>query len=78
MTAPSPEVRAILKEFCNIQRAKYGPDWKAILAAEMAAKSRPVLERLLTALYPGSTPEGSGQAGKTGNTGKEKPVITDW
>jgi hypothetical protein len=44
---PSPEVKAILKEFCDIQRAKYGPDWKKNLAAEMAAKSAPFLEELL-------------------------------
>jgi len=24
---PSTEVKPILKEFCGIQRAKYGPDW---------------------------------------------------
>lgn len=44
---PSAEVKAILKEFCELQRAKYGPDWKKILAAEMALKSAPVLRRLL-------------------------------
>ncbi len=40
---PSPEVRAILKEFCKKQEEKYGPDWKKILAAEMAEKTTPVL-----------------------------------
>lgn len=44
---PSPEVKAILKEFCNMQRAKYGPDWKKILAAEMTEKTMPVILALL-------------------------------
>jgi hypothetical protein len=44
---PSPEVKAIIREFCDIQRAKYGPDWKKILAKEMAEKSKPFLEALL-------------------------------
>lgn len=41
--APSPEVRAILKRFCDLQRAKYGPEWKRLLAAEMAEKTTPIL-----------------------------------
>jgi hypothetical protein len=40
---PSPEVRAILKAFCEKQREKYGEDWKKILAKEMAEKTTPVL-----------------------------------
>jgi len=44
---PSPEVKAILKEWCEMQRAKYGPDWKRILANEMAAKSAPILSAFL-------------------------------
>jgi putative transposase len=46
---PSPEVKAILKKFCDIQREKYGPDWKKILAAEMAEKSRPFVETMFNA-----------------------------
>jgi len=45
---PSPEVRAILKQFCDIQREKYGPDWKRILAKEMTEKTAPVIDKLLS------------------------------
>lgn len=44
---PSPEVRAVISEFCKVQRAKYGPDWKKILAREMADASRPYVEAIL-------------------------------
>lgn len=44
---PSPEVKAILKDFCAIQRAKYGPAWKSALAAEMAQKTMQDLKPLL-------------------------------
>ncbi|UGY15147.1 hypothetical protein HAP48_0042585 [Bradyrhizobium septentrionale] len=46
---PSDEVKAILREFVAIQKAKYGPDWKKKLSAEMAAKSRPFIDALLAA-----------------------------
>ncbi|MGF7008105.1 hypothetical protein [Aminobacter sp. BE322] len=46
-TEPSPEVKAILAEFVKKQRAKYGPDWKEKLAAEMAEKAAPVVTALL-------------------------------
>jgi len=49
---PSPELKALIKEFCQIQREKYGPDWKAILAKEMADKSAPVVEGLLKVMRP--------------------------
>lgn len=45
--APSPEVKAIIGEFCRIQREKYGPNWKRILAEEMAAKTAPVLQKFI-------------------------------
>lgn len=45
--APSPEVKALLGEFCRIQREKHGEDWKRILAEEMAAKTAPVLQRFI-------------------------------
>ena len=48
-TPPSPEVRKILKDFCSIQEEKYGPEWKTILAKEMAEKSTPFLNALLDA-----------------------------
>ena len=44
---PSPEVKAVLKEFCEVQRAKYGPDWKKILAAEMTKASMPYINAIL-------------------------------
>ncbi|WP_439398690.1 hypothetical protein ACRQ5Q_15085 [Bradyrhizobium sp. PMVTL-01] len=40
-------MKALIGEFCRIQREKYGPDWKRILAEEMAAKSTPVLQKLI-------------------------------
>jgi hypothetical protein len=45
---PSPEVRAYLKAWCDQQRKLYGPDWKKILSAKMAAQTAPVLEALLS------------------------------
>jgi hypothetical protein len=47
MAEPPPEVRAILKSWIAQQREKYGPDWKEILAAEMAAKTEPVISAML-------------------------------
>jgi hypothetical protein len=44
---PSPEVRAILKEFCRLQREKYGPEWTRILAKEMAEKTAPYAHAIL-------------------------------
>lgn len=43
----SPEAKAYIAEFVRIQREKYGEDWKKILAAEMAAKTAPVMEAFL-------------------------------
>jgi hypothetical protein len=34
----SPEAGFLLKEFCRINREKYGKDWKKIFAKEMAAE----------------------------------------
>ncbi len=44
---PSPEVRAMMQEFVRINKEKYGPDWKNILAKQMAEKAVPVLSKLL-------------------------------
>lgn len=44
---PSPEVKKILGEFVRVNREKYGPNWKAILAKEMEEKSAPFLQALL-------------------------------
>ena len=42
---PSPEVKALLREFCEIQRAKYGENWKEILSKEMAKNTTDALKR---------------------------------
>ena len=44
---PSSEVKKAIGEFVRVQREKYGDDWKAILAKEMAEKSAPLLQALL-------------------------------
>jgi hypothetical protein len=44
---PTPEVRALLKEWCDMMRAQYGDDWKKIVTKQMADASRPYLEALL-------------------------------
>jgi hypothetical protein len=44
---PSPEVQDVLRKWCNLQRQKYGPLWKRKLAKEMAAKQKPVLDKIL-------------------------------
>jgi len=49
---PLPEVRAILKEWCDMQRMKYGPDWKRILAREMVEKQAPVIDKLFALAGP--------------------------
>ena len=43
----SPEAKAMIGKFVRIQEEKYGPDWKNKLAAEMAAKTAPVLEAFI-------------------------------
>ncbi|WP_287122108.1 hypothetical protein [Mesorhizobium sp.] len=47
---PSPEVKAILRSYVEVQREKYGENWKEIKAAEMAAKTAPVIGRLFDVL----------------------------
>lgn len=44
---PSPEVKAIIKQWVEHNRAKYGPDWKKILAKEMADKTSPYMEAFI-------------------------------
>ena len=41
----SPEVKDTIRAFVAAQRKKYGEDWKSKLAAEMAAKTAPVVIR---------------------------------
>lgn len=56
MSQPSPEVKAIVKEWVDMQQDKYGPDWKEILADEMAEdfcqKYGPVLNELCRRVKP--------------------------
>jgi hypothetical protein len=44
---PSPEVKAMIREWVRLNEAKYGPDWKKKLAEEMTAKSMPAINALL-------------------------------
>ena len=44
---PTPQVRAMLAEFVRVNRERYGENWKEIVAAEMTAKTAPVLTALL-------------------------------
>ena len=39
--------RQMIRDWVKRNQEKYGPDWKSKLAAEMAAKTAPTLERLL-------------------------------
>ena len=47
MAEPSPEVKALLKEWCRVEREKYGPDWKKIVAKQMADASMPYVNAIL-------------------------------
>jgi hypothetical protein len=47
MSEPSPEVKKVISEFVRVQREKYGEDWKAILAKEMAEKTAPFVQAFL-------------------------------
>lgn len=47
---PSPEVKDIIKEWCRLNEVKYGPEWKKILAKEMAEKTMKELGPLLSKL----------------------------
>lgn len=51
-TEPSPEVKEMISKFVQVQRLKYGPGWKEILAAEMAAKATPVVNAILALRRP--------------------------
>ncbi len=51
---PTPEVKAILSEWVRIQRERHGENWKEIVAKDMAAKTAPTLERLMTVLRSGA------------------------
>lgn len=44
---PSPEVKALIKEFCRVEREKHGPEWKKILAKQMAKASEPYVKAIL-------------------------------
>lgn len=38
VVVPSPEVRALIKQWVALNQQKYGPDWKRLLAQEMTAQ----------------------------------------
>lgn len=42
----SPEVKAIMKNWVNFQKRKYGKDWKKKLAKEMTKQATPMIEFL--------------------------------
>lgn len=44
---PSPELKALIRKFVELQRVKHGPDWKNKLSAEMAAITAPVFTALM-------------------------------
>lgn len=44
---PSPEVKAVIRNFVAVQREKYGENWKEILSAKMAAEAEPFVSALL-------------------------------
>lgn len=44
---PSPEVRAMLAEFARVNREKYGDNWPAVVAREMAETTAPVISALM-------------------------------
>ncbi len=72
---PSPEVKAILLDFCRVNEAKYGPDWKAILARELTddmVKNVPWLFKGPTNV-PGKYPEHLETTDKGETGGTEKP-----
>jgi len=43
----SPEAKAIVKEWCAMQREKYGPDWKSIVAKQMSDAAAPYVDAIL-------------------------------
>ena len=47
-TAPSPELKEIMKKFVQIQKEKYGENWKEVLAKEMTAQIPQSLKDALT------------------------------
>ncbi len=46
----SPEVKAILKDYCRKKEAELGPNWKEIEAKRMAEQTTAALGPFLTAL----------------------------
>ena len=42
----SPEATALIKQWCDMQKEKYGENWKEILAKEMAKETMKKLQPL--------------------------------
>lgn len=51
----SPQVKSIIKEWVEFNKAKYGPDWKKIVSEQMTADlmKDPVMEKLVEGLKNG-------------------------
>lgn len=52
----SPEAKGMMRDWAKMQEKKYGPDWKRILAEEIAAKTAPMLQALLGRLQGAKKP----------------------
>ena len=42
----SPEIKALIKQWCDMQKEKYGENWKEILAEKMAKETMKKLQPL--------------------------------
>lgn len=51
-SSPSPELKALIKSWTQLQKEKYGENWKEILAKEMSTKmlANPFMEQLIKKL----------------------------
>jgi hypothetical protein len=47
----------LFQNYVNIQKAKYGPDWKDELSEEMATRMAPVLKAFLPKQGPAAKPQ---------------------
>jgi len=47
LSEPSPEVKELIREWVKLNKKKYGPKWKEILAQEMTEQSMPLINELL-------------------------------
>lgn len=45
---PHKDAKALLKSWCDMQREKYGENWKEIKAKEMAEETMPAINAILS------------------------------